>query len=99
MEAKSRKILVVDDNTDSILFITETLLVDHIVYATTRSEIALEKAESTLPDLIITDWDMPVVNGLELIRQIKGSEKVKNVPIIIVELLWNQFYVLISLNL
>jgi two-component system chemotaxis response regulator CheY len=35
-------------------------------------------------DFVITDWNMPVMSGLELTKAIRSSEKYKNVPILMV---------------
>lgn len=35
-------------------------------------------------DFVITDWNMPVMTGLELTKAIRSSEKYKNVPILMV---------------
>lgn len=35
-------------------------------------------------EFVITDWNMPVMTGLELTRAIRGSEKFKHLPILMV---------------
>lgn len=40
-------------------------------------------AQSFKPDLIITDLDMGSVSGIELIRQVKSNEDIKDIPIIV----------------
>jgi two-component system chemotaxis response regulator CheY len=35
-------------------------------------------------DLVLTDWNMPVMNGLELVERIKGEDKYKALPIIMI---------------
>ncbi|HUB79363.1 MAG TPA: response regulator [Bryobacteraceae bacterium] len=36
------------------------------------------------PDLVMADWNMPVMDGLELLRRIRGSEEFSAVPVIMV---------------
>lgn len=43
---------------------------------------ACDLAAQNLPDLIIMDWDMPIMNGLEATKKLKGSEPTRDIPII-----------------
>ncbi|MDP2153606.1 MAG: phosphate regulon transcriptional regulator PhoB [Methylotenera sp.] len=45
-------------------------------------EIALELMRETVPDLILLDWMLPGMNGLELARKLKSDTYTKNIPII-----------------
>lgn len=42
--------------------------------------LALLQAEKM--DLIISDWHMPRMNGVELLRRVRGSEETKDIPFI-----------------
>lgn len=43
----------------------------------------LNNAESTLPDLLITDWMMPIMDGAALIALIRLDHRLKHLPIIV----------------
>ena len=45
-------------------------------------EIAFDKIIFKPPDLIILDWMLPKLSGIELCRKIRSNKKVKNIPII-----------------
>ena len=45
-------------------------------------EIALDKIIFKAPDLIILDWMLPKLSGIELCRRVRSNKKVKNIPII-----------------
>ena len=45
-------------------------------------EIALDKIIFKAPDLIILDWMLPKLSGIELCRKIRSNKNVKNIPII-----------------
>ena len=45
---------------------------------------ALERMRQTRVDLILTDINMPTMDGLELVRQLQGVENAKGVPIVMV---------------
>ena len=50
----------------------------------TDSREALERAQGVVPDLIITDIQLPHVSGLELIRAFRDDDSLKDVPIMAV---------------
>lgn len=43
----------------------------------------VRKAESLAPDLIVTDLDMPVLDGLEAVARIRRSERTRTTPIVV----------------
>ena len=45
-------------------------------------EIALDKIIFKAPDLVILDWMLPKLSGIELCRKIRSNKNVKNIPII-----------------
>ena len=45
---------------------------------------ALHKLESQPYDFVITDWNMPNMDGLTLLRKIRSSEKLKHLPVLMV---------------
>ena len=46
--------------------------------------IALKKLEKEKVDLIISDWIMPNMDGLDFLKAVKGNEKLKKIPFIMV---------------
>ncbi|MBN1628008.1 MAG: response regulator [Deltaproteobacteria bacterium] len=46
--------------------------------------VALKKLEKHKIDLIISDWIMPNMNGLDFLKAVKGNDKYKNIPFIMV---------------
>lgn len=82
---QSKKILVVDDIVDNIQLIVNVFSIhepDYILYQANSAEIALMIAEKTLPDIIITDWDMPEMTGIDLINNLKENPKTSSIPVI-----------------
>ena len=45
---------------------------------------AFELMQSNSYDLILTDWNMPVMNGLELVKAIRREDRFKSIPIIMI---------------
>jgi len=80
------KILIVDDQIESLKVLVLHLQrtnPEYTIYQTNSSTKAIEIATKVLPDIIITDWEMPQINGIELIRHLKGVELTKNIPFIV----------------
>ena len=83
---KSLKLFFLDDDSEDLelltevaesfghsvtLFSTPTALFDHL------------ELQNETPDIIFTDIFMPLINGYEIIKQLKSLEALKNIPIII----------------
>lgn len=80
-----KKILLVDD-TDTILLFLKTLLAgqDFDFLTAKNGAEAVEKARRERPDLVLLDIFMPVMDGIEACRVMKGDPELKNIPVIIV---------------
>ncbi|HZH74991.1 MAG TPA: response regulator [Archangium sp.] len=77
-------ILLVDDDPDLIEIYTEILeQPGHVVASAPNGQAGLELARELQPDLIITDFSMPVMDGLELCRRLREDERLCAVPLII----------------
>lgn len=79
------KILIVEDNALNIKLFCDLLAAHgHEPEAVTDSRNALEAARAFIPDLVITDIQLPYVSGLELIRLIREDENLAGTPIMAV---------------
>lgn len=47
-----------------------------------NGSIALEVAEKTLPEFILLDWNMPVMNGLEFLKEFRKKHDANTVKVI-----------------
>ena len=54
----------------------------YVVDTASDGEIALDKIIFKAPDLIILDWMLPKLSGIELCRKVRTNKKIKNIPII-----------------
>ena len=82
-QMKKYKILLVDDEADITRSMVDILKdnKEYVFYQALNGKMAYHIALAKIPDLIITDWVMPEVNGIELIKKIKYNDKVKHIPI------------------
>lgn len=83
-QGKRHKILVIDDYWENRSVLANLLepLGFQILEAIHGQE-GLEQIQKHHPDLIITDLVMPVMNGFELLQQIRGSDKLKQIKVIV----------------
>ena len=82
-EADATIILVVEDNPDLRQFICEQLEEDFTVIEAENGRTGFEKAEATIPDLVISDVMMPEMDGFQLCDILKSSLKTNHIPVIL----------------
>jgi two-component system cell cycle response regulator DivK len=77
-------ILVVDDYEDSRQMYGELLgYAGYHVVEAGNGEEAISKAREIVPDLVVMDLSLPVVDGLEATRRLKRDERTKHIPILV----------------
>ncbi len=78
------KVLIVDDATENIDILYSLLKSDYRVSAAKNGKKGLDMALQNKPDVILLDIVMPEMNGYEVCRALKASEKTQNIPVIFV---------------
>lgn len=80
----ANKILIVDDDPHNLEVVLEYLSdkPDELLYAP-NGQRAIELAKEELPDLILMDWEMPVLNGLQAVKALQSDPLTVHIPIII----------------
>lgn len=77
-------VLIVEDNADVSYYIGGLLKAKyHLLYARDGKE-GIEKANEYIPDLIVTDLMMPEMDGWELCREVRQSDVLNHIPIIVI---------------
>lgn len=82
MTENKLQVLVVDDNADMCRYIKTILESKYRVICASNGHFGLEKALRYVPDIILCDIMMPVVNGFEMLKKIKETPRLKHIPII-----------------
>ena len=82
-ESDRPTILVVDDNSDLREFIGTLLQGEYRIIKASDGKEALDKATRELPDLVVSDVMMPVMDGLELCKALKGQFSTSHIPVIL----------------
>ena len=83
---KNLRILVVDDFQTMrriVINLLRQLGFTNVTEADDGST-AWEKMDAEKIDLVVSDWNMPIMSGLELLKKTRASEKYKQVPFIMV---------------
>jgi len=80
----TRKILIVDDYEESCKLLSEILSSTYECYYTSDSAKAFPLVVEKKPDLILLDYKMPGLMGIDICKMIRENEATKNTPIIFV---------------
>lgn len=81
--AMNKKILVADDEAHILHVVSMKLKnAGFEVLTAVDGEEALELCKSEKPDLVITDYQMPLMTGLDLCKAMRSSEELRHVPAI-----------------
>jgi adenylate cyclase len=78
------KILIVDDEPFNLDLLEQELAdYDYAIERATDGVEALEKTGTFRPDVILLDYMMPKMNGLEVVKKLRASEQHKAIPVIL----------------
>ena len=88
--ASKKRILVVDDSGIQLRSVRSVLVDQYEVDVATNGVKAIEKAKSRKPDLILLDYEMPVMDGRETLEVIRNDEELKDIPVIFLTSIANQ---------
>ena len=79
------KILIVEDEEDVMELIRYNLAKEGFdCDAACNGRQALEKAQTTLPELVLLDLMLPEIDGLEVCKRLKNSSQTEHIPVVMV---------------
>ena len=76
------KILVIEDNEDNLAVVESYLEDDYYIISSDNGESGIEMAKKEKPGAILLDISLPNMDGVEVLRYLKESEKCKDIPVI-----------------
>jgi signal transduction histidine kinase/DNA-binding response OmpR family regulator len=77
-------VLIVEDNDDLMQYISNGLRDQYALLSGVNGKEGLELAKKHLPDIVLTDWMMPDMDGLELCRSLKSDPLTSHIPVILI---------------
>lgn len=79
---KKPRVLIIDNAADNIASISESLKDKYGVRVATNGKVALEVAGKTIPDIILMNVSIPILNGYETCRRLKKDQRLQDIPIL-----------------
>ena len=77
-----KHILIVDDNKTNLVMARQELKEEYEVTPVLSGEQAMQFLEKRIPDLILLDINMPIMDGKETLQKIKGNPAWSSIPVI-----------------
>lgn len=85
--SNATRVVIVDDRSTArslLEGLAKSLEPGIVVESFAEPQLALEHMQTSIPDLIITDYRMPGMDGIEFTRRIRAQKNLADVPVIIV---------------
>lgn len=80
-----KRILIVEDNELNLKLLRDVLEAHGYATITTKEgATALPLARENQPDLILMDLQLPDISGLDAVRQLKGHQETRGIPVVAV---------------
>ncbi len=90
----TKKVLIVDDSSTARSIIRRTLEIsgmeDMEIGEATNGQEALDILKANNYDLVFTDLNMPQMNGEQLLKRIKSSPKLNEIPVVVISSMTNE---------
>jgi CheY-like chemotaxis protein len=81
-ESLRKKILIVDDDGAMLRMLRTWLSVKYHVYMASSGKIAMSFLKQNPVDLVLLDYEMPVMSGPDVLKEIRDDENLKELPVI-----------------
>ena len=77
------EVLIIDDNIDIRTYLRSVLSEKYNVSEASDGKVGLELARKIVPDIVLSDIMMPVMDGLEFCQQLKTDKAISHIPVIL----------------
>jgi len=80
---RKAKVLYIEDNIDNMTLVKRVLEIEgYEVIAAETGRDGLDKAQANFPDIVITDINLPDIDGYEITRILKSNRKTSHIPVV-----------------
>jgi two-component system, cell cycle response regulator DivK len=80
---RKAKVLYIEDNIDNMTLVKRVLEIEgYEVIAAETGRDGLDKAQTNFPDIVITDINLPDIDGYEITRILKNNRKTSHIPVV-----------------
>jgi len=83
------QVLIVENHKDTRTFLKYQFANDYTVYLAKNGREGIEMAREIIPDLIVSEAELPVMDGFEMTRSIKEDTNIGHIPVILLTTLTN----------
>lgn len=84
LDLKNKTVLIVEDSPTQALLLKESLEKNQLSVRVSKDGIdGLKQLNEAMPDLIISDIEMPKMDGYNFCKQVKSEQKYKDIPVIL----------------
>jgi signal transduction histidine kinase/CheY-like chemotaxis protein len=80
--ARMPLLLIVEDSSDVVLYLQAILKYEYRMEVAVNGSDGLDKALQIIPDIILSDVMMPVVDGIEFLEKVKNDIRTSHIPVV-----------------
>lgn len=97
-EESSETILIVEDNSDMRMYIKSIFPEKYKIYEAKDGHEGYHLALEIIPDIIISDIMMPVMDGMKMVNLLRNNDKVNHIPVIFLTARHSESQIIEGLN-
>ena len=83
-KVNNKTLLIIDDNSELRSYLNNELSNDYSILLAENGQLGFNLANKHVPDIIITDVMMPIMDGIELCKMIKNDLRTSHIPIMMI---------------
>jgi signal transduction histidine kinase/DNA-binding response OmpR family regulator len=87
---KEYTVLLVEDNEDFLFYLKDNLRMCFNIIEAVNGREGWQKTLSAHPDIIVSDINMPVMNGIDLCKKIKQDQRTRHIPVVLLTALTSE---------